>query len=166
MVIIHIQRAVAVTLVLLLVGCTTTLAPPYDKTLVDGLKKANTETMTFFASIYGGTEKATFDERKKVYASLIGQFDALAMQSLIRGLPKDGKAIKKVNEFLDKRGLPHLADSEVPSAAALKKISEGLSSMRDIDQKQGLSGAEVGAFKREVSIYLDQALTYESFLKR
>ena len=64
-----IQRVVAITMVLLLVGCTATLAPPYDKTLVDGLKKTNIEVMTFFASVYGGTEKSTFDVRKKAYAS-------------------------------------------------------------------------------------------------
>lgn len=161
-----IQRTVAIIVALLLVGCTAMLAPPYDKTLVDGLKKTNTEVMTFFAAVDGGTGKATFDQRKKAYASLIGQFDALAMQSLIRGLPKAQKTIKKVNESLNKRGVPNLDDSEAPSATALNKISERLTIMRDADQKQGLKKREVETFKREVSIYLDQALSYESFLKR
>lgn len=161
-----IQRAVAITMILLLVGCTATLAPPYDKTLVDGLKKANTEVMTFFASVYSGTEKATFDVRKKAYASLIGQFDALALQARIRGLPKDGKLIKKVNESLNKREVANLDDSEIPSATALSKISGALIVMRVADQKQGLTATEIQGFKNNVSIYLDQALTYESFLKR
>ena len=161
-----IQRAVAVILVLLLAGCTATLAPPYDKTLVDGLKKTNIETMTFFASLDGGTKKVTFNARKKAYASLIGQFDALALQSLIRGLSKDEKTIKRVNEFLDKRDIPKLDDSEVPSATVLKNISKTLVKMRGTDEKQGLTAVEVEGFKGNVSIYLDQVLTYESFLKR
>lgn len=161
-----IQRTVAITTVLLLVGCAATLAPPYDKTLVDGLKKSNIEVMTFFASVYGGTEKATFDARKKAYASLIGQFDALALQARIRGLPKDEKSIKKANESLEKRKVANIEDSEMPSATALDKISEALTVMRKTDQKQGVTATEIQGFKNNVSIYLDQALTYESFLKR
>ena len=161
-----IQRVVAITMVLLLVGCTATLAPPYDKTLVDGLKKTNIEVMTFFASVYGGTEKSTFDVRKKAYASLIGQFDSLALLASVRGLPKDEKIIKKVNKSLDKREVANLDDSEIPSATALSKISEALTAMRVADQKQGLTATEIQGFKNNVSVSLDQALTYESFLKR
>jgi hypothetical protein len=38
--------------------------------------------------------------------------------------------------------------------------------MRDVDKKQGVTAFEVAAFKGQVVIYLDQALTYENFLER
>jgi hypothetical protein len=46
------------------------------------------------------------------------------------------------------------------------KISETLVKMRDTDKNQGVTATEVQVFKNQVAIYLDQALTYESFLER
>ena len=62
--------------------------------------------------------------------------------------------------------MPIPDDSEIPSATALAEISKTIVKMRDTDQKQGVTGLEVQAFKNQVSVFLDQALTYESFLER
>lgn len=160
------QRTIVCALVLLLAGCTVTLAPPYDKALVEGLQKGNTEVMTFLASVTDGTQPETFGQRKETYAKFIGHFDALALQSQIRMMPPDRKAIQKVNESIDtpKSRIPE--DFKTPSATAMTHISEALTVMRNADQKQGLTATEVKGFKGNITIYLTQALVYERFLKR
>lgn len=156
---------ILVALVFLSTGCATTLAPQYDKAVVEGMTTTSTEVMEFFASVSSGTQKDTFDERKQRYANLIGRFDALEIQAKARPVPKN-KITDKINDLLSKRGVSIPEDSEIPSATAMGKISATLVEMRNIDQKQGLTATEVQAFKSQVTIYLDQALTYESFLER
>ena len=151
--------------VLMLTGCPATLAPNYDKALLEGLVATNTEVMEFLAAVDGGTQKDTFSQRKEKYDRLIGHFDALEIQANARPVPKN-KVGEEINVLLDKRGIPSSDDSQAPSATALRKISETLLKMKQTDQKQGLSSIEVLAFKNQIAIYLDQALTYESFLER
>lgn len=153
------------TVVFFLTECAITLAPQYDKALVDGLTKTNAEVMEFLALVSDGTQKETFDQRKEKYASLVGSFDALEIQAKARPIPKN-KITDEINALLSKRGAPIPVDSETPSATAIAKISETVAKMRDTDRKQGVTATEVLAFKNQVSICLDQALTYESFLKR
>ncbi len=154
-----------VSMALIIGGCPAQLAPNYDKAIIDGLTSLNTNTMEFFASVSGGTKKADFSKRKVKYDSLIGGFDALAIQARARPVPKS-KVIDKVNELLDKRGVAILADDEAPSSTAIAKIAETLEKMKSTDQKQGVTAIEVIAFKNQVAIFMDQALTYESFLER
>lgn len=161
-----VQRTIIYALVLLLVGCTATLAPPYDKSLVDGLEKSSTEVMTFFASVTGGTQPENFSQRKAAYVKLIGHFDALALQSRTRAVPPDNQAIRKTSEYIGISGPQIPEDSEIPSATALTRISEAFTHMRDTDQKQGLTPTEVQRYKDNVSGYLVSALFYERFLKR
>lgn len=150
---------------LLLPGCAAQLAPDYDQALVDGLVSINTEVMQYFASVSSGTTKDTFSEREDSYNKLIGSLDALEIQAKARPFPKND-ATEKINEFLSERGVNMLESDEAPSAYALKKISETITKMRDTDKKQGITAVEVLAFKGQTVIYLDQALTYESFLER
>ena len=146
-------------------GCATKLAPNFDKALVNGLTTTNTGVMTFIASVDGGTENETYDQRKDNYAILIGQCNALEIQAKARPIPKN-RMTEKINKLLEKRDIPAIDDSGTPSATAMKKISETLVKMRDTDKKQGITSYEVQAFKNQIAIYLDQALTYESFLER
>jgi hypothetical protein len=48
----------------------------------------------------------------------------------------------------------------------MEEISKTMTKMRDTDKKQGVTEFEVRAFKGQVVIYLDQAITYETFLER
>ncbi|MCP4351418.1 MAG: hypothetical protein GY795_38620 [Desulfobacterales bacterium] len=86
------------------------------------------------------------------------------MQKSCQDKPKSKYYI--VNESLNKRGVQTPSDSETPSATAMGKISATLVKMMNTDKKQGVTATEVQAFKNQVTIYLDQALTYESFLER
>lgn len=148
-----------------IVGCATQLAPLYDKALVDGITATNKDAMTLFASVSTGTAKDSFQGRADTYNKIIGSLDALEIQAKARPVPKT-RTVDAVNKWLEKRGLPAVTDDDVPSATALNKISETLKKMRDTDRKQGITATEVQAFKNQTSIYMDQAITYESFLER
>ena len=152
-------------IIVFLTACATTLAPNYDKAIVDGLVSVSQKTMELFASTSSGTSKSDYGNREKTYNSIIGSIDALAIQAKARPIPKN-KTTEKVNEHLRSRGVNVLVGEDAPSATALKKISETVVKMRDTDKKQGITAVEVQAFKGQAVIYFDQALTYESFLER
>ena len=159
------QSTALVFVVFILGGCATTLAPQYDKALADGLTSSNAVAMEFMASVAGGTQKTTFDQRKEKYANIIGRFDALAIQAGARPMPKN-KVVDAISGLLSKKGIPAPDDTVAPSATAMTKISTTFAKMRDTDEKQGVTAIEVQAFKNQVTTYMDQALTYESFLQR
>lgn len=160
-------RLSVMALCLLLVSCATQLAPPYDKTVVEGLSAANTETMTLLAAASQGTEKNSFSTRENKYNTLIGKLEALALSAGARPMPKN-KVIDTINMLLEKRGGQPLAndDSTPPSAHSIKKIADTLTKMRDTDKKQGVTAYEARTFKGQIVIYFDQAITYENFLQR
>lgn len=147
------------------IGCATQLAPLYDKAIVDGITTTNKDAMTFFALMSNGTTSHGYQDRADAYNKLIGNLDALEIQAQARPVPKT-KTVDAVNKWLEKRGLPAVTDDGIPSATALKEMAKTLKKMRDTDRKQGVTATEVQAFKNQTSIYMDQAMTYESFLKR
>ena len=157
----------AITALLFLAGCTTQLSPSYDKAVVDGLNTTNTETMTLLASMSGGTKSADYSSRAPQYTALIGKLDALAILAGSRPIPKN-KISDTVNKLLEKRDTDPIPEDDAtpPSAHAIQKISETIAKMRDTDKKQGVTATEVIGFKRQVTIYFDQAITYENFLQR
>ena len=155
----------AAAILLLFSACVTTLAPDYDQDIVDGLRSTNQKLMEFFASASPGTSQATAGDRVGSYNQMIGTLDALAIQARARPvLQHDVTA--KVNEVLEKRGIDILDSDSAPSAVAMERISETMAKMRDVDKKQGVTAFEVRAFRGQVVIYLDQAITYETYLQR
>jgi len=151
-----------------LAGCAIQLAPPYDKVVVDGLNAANTDAMTLFAEVRNGTVASTFPKREDKYTALIGKLDALAIAAAARPMPS-GKVNDAITKELAKRGaLGDFKDTTdaPPSVHAIEKISETFERMRTQDKTKGLSVDEVKAFRGQASIYFDQAITYENFLKR
>lgn len=165
----HIRLIIILPLLLMifvgLPACVARLAPSYDKAIADGLVTASQQLMTHFAATSSGTTAASFAQRDATYSSIIGNLDALTLQAKSRPTPKSSVG-DKVNEYLAKRGITISDTGDVPSAAALEQISITLTKMRDVDEKQGVTAFEVAAFKGQVVIYLDQALTYENFLER
>lgn len=157
---------ILVVALLYLSGCfTVRLAPSYDQAIVDGLNNTTAITMELLASVNGGSVKESYPEREIKYNSLIGKFDALKMQMNARPFP-DSKIIDEINSTLAKKGIPIPDKSNMPSTHAVGKISETLALMKNTDKKQGITSTEVQAFKGQIVIYLDQALTVENFLKR
>lgn len=160
-------RLTAWTVLLVLASCAVQLAPPYDKVVADGLNQANTETMILMATVSVGTSAGTFASRESQYNKLIGSIDALGLLAGARPMPKN-RVTDAINQTLDKRQSQALTDddSTPPSAHAIKKVAETLTKMRDTDRKQGITVIEARAFKGQVVVFFDQAITYENFLQR
>ena len=140
----HIRLAFLAIIAVFLSACTTTLAPNYDKAIVDGLVSVNQKMMEHFASTSAGTSNGDYDKREKTYNSIIGSIDALAIQTKARPTPKN-KVTDKVNEYLRSRGVEVIEGESLSSTTALEKISETITKMRDIDKKQGVTAFEVNA---------------------
>lgn len=144
-------------------GCRTLLAPEYDKAIVETVSATSEKTMSFLANVSEGTSKSDFSEREKNYNDLIGAYDALKIKAKARPIPSN-VATKKINEILGTRGTS--LSGNYPSAFAFEEISKTLKKMKDTDNVSGLKPTAVEAFKGQIAIFLDQAITYESFLKR
>lgn len=145
------------------VGCKTLLAPEYDKAIVETVTSTTEKTMSFLAKVSEGTSNSNFSERENEYNDLIGAYDALKIKAKARPIPNN-IATKKINELLGTRG--NSLSGDYPSAFAFEEISKALKKMKDTDNTSGLKPIAVQAFKGHIEIFLDQALTYESFLKR
>lgn len=151
-------------LILSLSGCKTLLAPEYDKAIVDRITSTSEETMSFLAEVAEGTSKSSFSQREGTYNKLIGSYDALEIKAKARPIP-DNVATKKINQLLGQKGSDPISGS-YPSAFAFGKISETLKKMKQTDKQNDIRPTAVKAFKGQIKIFLDQAITYESFLKR
>jgi hypothetical protein len=158
-------RQFTALLLLFVTACTTQLAPSYDRALATGLTTVNAEVMALFAYASNGTTPDSFSQREQKYNAVIGTLDALTIQAAARPVPKNS-ATEAVNRALKSRGIELVNDDETPSATALRKVSATVTKMRNTDKKQGVTAYETQAFKNQASIYMDQALTYESYLER
>ena len=154
---------------LLTAGCATQLAPQYDQAISDGLASANKDVQTLFASLDNGVSKETYSTRVDSYNHIIGNLNALEIQAKSRPIPVSNSLVD-VNKILGANGLGGLSQdpqfTNFPSARAIHDASKTIQKMRAVDEKAGLHGAEIDAFKNQASTFLSQAITYETFLKR
>lgn len=148
----------------LLLGCKTQLAPEYDKAIVEDVTTLSDQTLTFFAEVKNGSDQSAFDSKVDKYNTLIGSFEALAVQAKARPVPNN-IATNKIKDLLGPENSESLS-SEYPSAFAFEKIAQTFEKMKESHSGNNLTATEVAAFKNQVKTYLDQAITYESFLKR
>ena len=148
-----------------LTGCAVKLAPDYDKSIIDGLGNLNQEIMTFFASVSNGTKAQTFSEREATYNAIIGKLDALKIQSDARPTPQPYiLQVFGIGQSLeDPEGIEQL---EAPTGGIVATMNETMTKMRDTDRLQGVTALEVQAFKGNITISMDQVLTYEKALER
>ena len=147
-----------------IVGCKATLAPAYDQAIVEKVTHNSELAMRFFAVVDSGTNRESFSLREPIYNDLIGAFESLELQAKARPVPEN-IALEKINELLQAKGSDAVS-GEYPSAFAFGKIAETFHKMKETDREKGLKPLALQAFKGQVEIFLDQAITYESFLKR
>jgi hypothetical protein len=151
-------------------SCAVSLAPKFDQAIVDNLSSASTEIFQLVAEVTDGTKKDDYNTREDKYNHVIGELDALELQIEARPVPKNksvDKIIGKVNDRLREKGIGTIdANETAPSATAIKHITENIAKMKDTDKLQGLTKTEVLAFKNNIQLFLDQALTYERFLNQ
>ncbi len=155
---------IALIAIALFTGCEATLAPAYDQAIVTKVTASSDLAMRFFAEVDGGTESESFAAREPVYNILIGAFESLKLQAKARPVPKN-VALDKINEMLAAKG-SNAITGDYPSAFAFEKIAETFKKMKETDKQNGIRPLALQAFKGQVEIFLDQAITYESFLKR
>ena len=156
---------------LLLSGCAVSLAPKFDQNIVDTLSDSSTELFQLLAGVSEGTSKDDYHKRDEKYNQMIGQFEALELQINARPMPQNrtvDKIVSKANASIAKRnGTPIVSAGEIaPSATALKNVIANIEKMKETDKAQGVKKLEVQAFKNNIELFLDQALTYEIFLNR
>lgn len=167
------RRAAFVFLYLLVLsGCAVRLAPSYDKSIVNGLEKANVETLTLFASVSDGAKPGTYAKREETYNKIIGQFDALRSQVAARPEPRSfladwlGSDQTKVSTKSDIKKIELLKG---PSEEILTEIINTLTRMRKTDKKGTLDKNKMtgeGGFPNSYKISFHQVLTYEKSLER
>lgn len=152
---------------LLLAACTIRLAPDFDRGILDGLIKANQQTLVHFAAVDSGVSPCTFSEREATYNDFIGKFDAVRIQVLSRPTPRSMIAqLLGIGTSPDSKPEGSNETLEAPTAEILKKIIDTLKKMRDTDGEKGLTPSAVEGFKGSYEISIDQALTYEAALER
>ncbi len=164
----HYVRLCVLVSLFALSGCAVRLAPQYNQTIIDDLSSASESVFQLMAEAAGGTKQVSYEKRNDSYNNVIGQLEALELEIEARPIPKNktiDKIIAKANTSLQNRGVTLLTAADTaPSATAVKHIIENITKMKETDQLQGLKTTEVAAFKSFVTLYLDQALTYESYL--
>ncbi|MEO6638743.1 MAG: hypothetical protein ABIN25_10715 [Ginsengibacter sp.] len=164
-------RYACVGLLFLFASCTVSLAPKFDQGIVDNLSSSSAQVFQLLAEVSSGTLPADYPLRATKYNSLIGTIESLKLQVNARPVPNNkivDKIVTKTNARLTQKGATTLisASDLAPSATALGEIIANLTKMKETDQKQGLRPLEVQAFKGNIVLYLDQALTYEKFLNQ
>ena len=150
----------------ILVSCVTQLAPTYDSQLVLGVNDLNRKSLTYFASMSPEFASKKFEDSEDTYNELIGLTQSLIAQSETRPVP-DNKAIKKINEMLAKKGKPVWdPNNNLPSTVALQGILEEFQKLKAWHADGSLNKTKFELRKSSVSLYLDQAMTFEYALER
>lgn len=145
-------------------SCQVTLAPAYDQAIFEGATENSELAMQFFAEVDSGTDSDSFFLRQSTYNKLIGAFESLKIQARSRPIP-DNKAVARINKMILAKGDEVLQDP-YPSAFAFERIAETFRKMKEFDKEDAMNPEVIATLKGQVVIYLDQAITYESFLKR
>lgn len=151
-------------------SCTVSLAPRFDQNIVDELSTSSVDVFGLLAEVADGVSKESFDKRSDEYNSVIGRLDALELQIEARPMPENKvleKIMSKVNKKLQDKGLATISATDTaPSATAVKNIMANITQMKAADKHEGLNMLTVKTFRGDIQLYLDQAITYESYLNR
>jgi len=164
------RAALFLNILLLATSCAVSLAPRFDQGIIDNLSTTSTEVFQLLSEVSEGTTNADFNKRDEEYNQVIGKLEALALQINARPVPDNktvDKIISKANSSLQKKGTTLIsADQTAPSATALKNVTANVVKMKQTDKLQGITATEALAFKNNIQLFFDQALTYERFLNK
>jgi hypothetical protein len=155
---------------LIATSCAVSLAPRFDQGIIDNLSTTSIEVFQLLSEVSEGTTSSDFDKREEEYNEVIGKLEALALQINARPVPDNktvDKIISKANSSLQKKGSTLISVNETaPSATALKNVTANVTKMKQTDKLQGITAVEALAFKNNIELFFDQALTYERFLNK
>jgi hypothetical protein len=154
-------------LLLFAAACTLRLAPSRELSLRAELAALNVETQTLLASVDTGADADTYPLRAASYERVIGGLHALELQARARQ-PLGPARLARAEALLRAGGIasaPAVLDP-YPSARALRGAARSVQQMRELDRGGGLRGGVVAALANQTSVYLAQALTFETQLER
>jgi hypothetical protein len=158
------------TTIVITTSCAVSLAPRFDQGIIDNLSTTSTEVFQLLSEVSAGTTNSDFEKREEEYDQVIGKLDALALQINARPVPDNktvDKIIAKANSSLQKKGTTLISVNQTaPSATALKNVTANVTKMKQTDKLQGITATEALAFKNNIELFLDQALTYERYLNK
>ncbi len=157
------------SLMMFLQSCSIQLSPQYDVKIVDSLTENSDELLSFVEEISDGTKKVEYAEREEKYNNLIGKLESLELQVKARPIPSNKLLTKirdKVNAALKAKGNGKLIsiDDNAPSAKAIENIIKNIKVLKSDDKIKDVDDLQIKAYKGNIVLYLDQALTYEKFL--
>jgi hypothetical protein len=161
--------AVCFALCAALSACMTQLAAPFDSAIVASLDSSNQDIHRLFAEVGTGVDASTFASRKPLYDQIVGELGATELQITARPTP-DPAAIRKAVAALQRAQVADVAVdpnfTAYPSARAVRGLKRVMLRMEAADARVGLRGAAVEAYENEANLFLQQAITYENYLKR
>lgn len=162
-----VSRIFSLFLALALSACTIQLVPSYDQALVEGIDETNTEALTLFASLEGGSPKDKYPDFAEKYSETIGNFDALQQRASNRQVPPLAKRIarqKIVRDFCNSATDPTSCLNVTPQSLGV--VLSQLRRMRDRHKASGLEPDTVQLFRANYDTAIAQVLTVENALKR
>jgi hypothetical protein len=174
-----------------LAACTIQLAPDYDAGLVDGLNKANAQTLVLFVSLQKGVTPDSFAQYEARYDAAIGAFSALKTQAEARFVPPLGVALVQKIKAASGEGSVFAricaaeADCVNPTPQLISSIADTLTEVEAVHKRKGFPAASpeiagkcglaetaqaetIGVMQYECSYLHDveEALFVETSLKR
>jgi hypothetical protein len=145
-------------------GCAVKLAPDYDKTILEGLDRANQDAMRLFASASSGS----FSTREGAYVSVLGELDAVQVQVASRGTPTPPALLTKLVTTIGDDEAKELVNQALipPTAGSIASLRNIVVNAQQTDRGGKLSRARMEFFKEAFAIQMAQALAYEKALQR
>ena len=135
------SRAILASLLISLAACTVRLVPDYQPTLVDGLNKANNDTLVLFAALQQGVAPTTYAVYAKRYDVAIGAFSALKTQAEARDVPPLGVSlvdkVKKLGVATLAKVCPDSSDCVNPTPKILDSVIGTLTEVQRVHKQKG-----------------------------
>ena len=107
--------------------------------------------------------------RAAAYDHIVSELKAVELQIKSRPIP-NSRALEQANTLLEKLNVGGVAVdpnfSDYPSARSVDDLIRTIQHMQISDQTTGLPSNLLSSYENQAMIYLTQAITYESFLKR
>jgi hypothetical protein len=170
------KLALPLVAALVIGSCKVQFAPKYDAQIYSGIVQINEMGQAYFISAQEGLEPADYADYQATYDKIIGQIEAITILMDIRPVP-DSKTLDRLNKTLAKFGKkipvsggPVKADfsNALASKIALDSVKSQIMLLKS-DHKNNtvpLNKTYMAVEAKAFTIYMKQALFFESFLKR
>lgn len=166
-----------------LFSCAAHLMPGYNEQIVEGLNELSQQSILLCIADSNGLSAKNYLSKEAMYNETIAKTKSLIIQCSSRPMPSN-TFVKKLNKKLNadqaqaavsgnsKKNNEETTsaeidfNSELPSVTALKGILSTVEKIKEIHSKGDVSPLVLEGLENQLIIYLDQAITFEQYLKR